>query len=233
MLRFLALLNFRSLKLSTHLHHVCERRNGWGNENVVFWSLCSTSQPYHPVENTVISGPTEWFQSPTMAVFDENWFICSPVHYCTFVCFAFHLCQLYISTNWQVPVLHHYTEKQPGNLCRTNVPRRPNLSVLLRRFITDSELATSWKHTCGCAHTHTHDQTQVQIAVKTSKRRKSIYWNLQCVPSCVALLWLQPSKNIKQFVSLWREGRNPLRSPASGIYGSKNSPILYINLKQL
>lgn len=77
--------------------------------------------------------------------------------------------------------------------------------------------------------------TKIQIAHrKQAKRSTSIYCNLQCVPSCVVLRLTPTHKNMKQFVCLRRRGkRNPLRSPASGIYVSKNSPILHISQKQL
>lgn len=113
-------------------------------------------------------------------------------------------------------------------MSKTNVPRRPNLSPLLWQFITDSKLATS-----HYTQTHTRAHKSTDSAENKQKRSRSIYCNLQCVPSCVALCLTATHKNMKQFVSLRRQGkRNPLRSPASGIYGSKNIPILHINLKQ-
>lgn len=125
------------------------------------------------------------------------------------------------------PVLHHCA-KQRGRTniwAKTNVPRRPNLSPRLWQFITGSKRYTP-------LNTHRHIHINRDNTENKQKRSRSIYCNLKCVPSCVVLRLTPTHKNMKRLVCLRRQGkRNPLRSPASGIYGSKNSPILHINQK--
>lgn len=162
---------------------------------------------------------------------DISWPTSFPACFYVCICCAFHSQQLHSSSGWYVPSSSSLrrAERQHEFLSKTNAPRRPNLSPLLWQFITSSKLYTPRDiHTD--IFTKNTDSTQ-----KTSKKRsRSIYCNMQCVPSCVVLHLTPTHKNMKQFVCLRRCGkRNPLRSPASGIYGSKNSPILHISQKHL
>lgn len=127
------------------------------------------------------------------------------------------------------PVLHHYTEQRG----RKNFWAKPTLLdvQICLHFCGNSSQAASFT----LPTTHIDKYTKIQIAHRIhAKRSRSIYCNLQCVPSCVVLRLTPTHKNMKHFACLRRRGkRNPLKSPASGIYRSKNSPILHINQKQL
>lgn len=148
-----------------------------------------------------------------------------PASFYVFICCAFHSQQLHFSSSWHVPSsssLHraerHAIWAKPTSL---------NAQICWQ-FITDSKRATSH-------YTRRHIDKNTDSTKKKAKGSRSIYCNLQCVPSCVALRFTATHKNMKLFVSLRRRGekkKHPLRSPASGIYGSKNHTILHNNLKQ-
>lgn len=167
--------------------------------------------------------PTVTYTAPMV---DASWPTSLPAYFYVFICCAFHSLQLQSSSSWHLP-------------SSSSLHRAKRHAIWAKPTFLDAQICL---HYCGnssqtanlpllTTHTHTHRSTD--ITENKQKRSRSIYCNLQCVPSCVALCLTATHKNMKQFVSLRRQGkRNPLRSPASGIYGSKNSPILHINLKQ-
>lgn len=151
-----------------------------------------------------------------------------PASFNVCICCSFHLQQLH-SSSWLICAQFFIIvqSREAGRISeqKPNVPQRPNLSPRLWQFITGSKRYTP-------LNTHRHIHINRDNTENKQKRSRSIYCNLKCVPSCVVLCLTPTHKNMKRFVCLRRQGkRNPLRSPASGIYGSKNSPILHINQK--
>lgn len=182
---------------------------------------CGCTQTSHQAGTTNAHICTQWIYHGPLP--------CLPASMCAFVVF-------FIRNSCTPPladmcaVLHHYTEQERQHefLSKTNAPRRPNLSPLLWQFITVSKLYTPH-------NTHRHIHKNTDRTEKTSKKGAD-----QSIATCSVCLhvqysvWLQPTRTWNTLcASGGKEKRNPLRSPASGIYGSKNSPILHINQEQL
>lgn len=125
-------------------------------------------------------------------------FLACPLLYIHLFCFSFMSVVLLLwLTCAQFFII--IQSRELGNLCRTNVPRRPNLSLLLRRFITDSKLATS-------CYTHRLIHKSTDSIENKQKEQINLLKPAVCAFMCSTSL-TATHKNIKQFVSLWRRGK--------------------------
>lgn len=125
-------------------------------------------------------------------------------------------------------VLHHYTE------WRGSYNFWANQTLLDVQICLQCCCNSSQAVSLTLAAIHTQIACTESKKTTTTKKSKSIYCNLQWAPSCVELRLTPVCKNMKHFgISGGEERWNPLRSPAFGLYGGKNSPILHFYQKQL
>lgn len=145
---------------------------------------------------------------------------------CTFLCFSFATLTLFPFADMCL-VLHHYTEWRGSYNSWAN-QTLVDVQICLHCCCNSSQVL-SFKI---CHKTHTH--TKIQTACTESKKRAD-----QSIATCSERLLVQSSVWL-QFSRTWNilcasggeEKRSPRRSPALGIYASKNSPILHSTQKQ-